>query len=129
MCTNKSILIAFAMLFSFSANASSFQIDVPGSWNPSQEQVNDAMEKLKAGSTDLASERNSNLYPWEEYRIQFAGVWEHHKQYIHFISVCSDLWEETSYWKERWVALNEDFPCYFQGTYDVEEKSIRMHAN
>ena len=129
MCTKKSIAIVLGVIFNCSVNASSFQITVPGSWNPSQEQIDDAMEKLKSGLIDLASKRNSNLYPWEDYRIQFAGVWEHQRQYIHFISICSDLWEETSFWKERWVPLNEDFPCYFQGTYDVEAKSIQMHAN
>lgn len=129
MCIRQIVVILLVAILAGNAHASRFQLSVPGSWSPSQSQIEEAMEKFRYESLELARKRDRDLFPWAKYRTQFAGVWEYQKQYIHFITICLDLWEHANYWKEWWVSLNEEFPCYFQGTYDVETKSIRLHTN
>ncbi len=117
--------ITFLLLFvaSVCSGADLAELEVPGHWVPDENVRNEAIELFYASANEKLGHLN-----WPEYRIQYAGVWEHEEQYIHFIAICSKLWFLAQEWDTKWVALSETSPCYFQATYSIANQVVEFHA-
>jgi hypothetical protein len=119
------IIASFILIACASKNIA--QLSVPGHWVPDKAQKKEAFNKFYTAAKTKAEQIGYEINNWDDYRLQYAGVWEHREKYIHIIAVCSELWPKAKRWREQWVTLPEYAPCYFSATYSVSRKQIEVH--
>ena len=104
------------------------------SWIPNQEQVDEALNSISAFL--LAAEYNNSLDEYfkseiekiinnyEKYRVQFVGITDNEKKYIHcnFIPIHYNFPID---WKDTLIVVEDGGFWYWHVFYDVESKKVR----
>ncbi|MBN1798593.1 MAG: hypothetical protein JW822_08440 [Spirochaetales bacterium] len=104
------------------------------SWIPTQEQVDEALNAISAFL--MAAESNNSLDEYfkseiekiidnyDKYRVQFVGIMENEKKYIH----CNFILINYNFpinWKEQLIVVEDGGFWYWYVFYDIEFKKVR----
>jgi hypothetical protein len=99
-----------------------------GTWEPAENEIADAREKLKPYAMAQAEKRKDDKpRPWETYTFQYQGSELDGKKVIYINAFCD---KPPDYAAKQMVIVLDGGHCYFQAWYDTATKSfIRLFFN